>query len=336
MNISIVIPNYNGEHLLQKNLGVVLKSLEFCLKKEGGSGEVIIVDDASTDSSIEVVKNEKLKMEQFDSVKYHSIPGSAQGENENVKIKIVKNEKNLGFASTVNKGAQEAKGEIVVLLNTDVRPEIDFLIPLLKHFGNLSVFGVGCMDKSIEKGKIVLRGRGVGKWEKGLLVHSAGEIGNKNSTLWVSGGSSAFRLSIWKELQGFDELFNPFYWEDIDLSYRAKKAGYKVLFEKESVVTHEHESGSIRAKYPQKYVNAIAYRNQFIFVWKNITDLNLILSHIFWLPFHIIRMITQRDMSFVLGLIQAFILIPRIMKSRLLMTKMFVKTDEEIISQTTT
>ena len=47
-------------------------------------------------------------------------------------------------------------------------PEKDFLKPLMEHFNDESVFAVGCMDKSIENGKTVLRGRGIGKWKKGF------------------------------------------------------------------------------------------------------------------------------------------------------------------------
>ena len=108
MNLSVVIPNYNGEELLGKNLPKVLSSVE--------DAEIIVVDDASSDGSLKVLGNFKHK------------------------IKIIKNEKNLGFSSTVNRGVKEAKGGIVILLNTDVIPEKGFLDPLLSHFKDDNVF----------------------------------------------------------------------------------------------------------------------------------------------------------------------------------------------------
>lgn len=299
MKISIIIPNYNGEELLKKNLPKVLDAV--------GDAEIIVVDDASTDGSLDVLDSFKSK------------------------IKIIKNEKNLGFSSTVNRGVKAAEGDIVILLNTDVIPEREFLIPLLTHFNDEGIFAVGCMDKSIEDGKVVLRGRGVGRWERGFLVHSRGEV-DKTNTLWVNGGSGAFRKSIWKKLGGFDELYNPFYWEDIDLSYRAIKSGFKVLFEPKSIVIHEHEKGAIKNKFSSSEVKAIAYRNQFIFVWKNTTDLNLQFLHFFWLPYHFIKVLIEGDMAFFKGFFSAFLLLPKIIISSFNSQRLFLKKDSEIFN----
>jgi O-antigen biosynthesis protein len=299
MNISIVIPNYNGEKILEKNLPKVLIA--------AGDAEIIVVDDASVDKSLE-------KLETF-------------GE----RIKIVKNKKNLGFSSTVNKGVKEANGEVVVLLNTDVIPEKGFLIPLLAHFKDDKVFAVGCMDKSVENNKIVFRGRGVGKWDKGFLIHSRGEV-NRASTFWVAGGSGAFKKNIWDKLGGLNSLYDPFYWEDIDLSFRAVKSGYKILFEPKSVVIHEHEKGTIKNIYSDSEVKAIAYRNQFIFVWKNITDLVLELNHLFWLPYHVLSALFRGDAVFIKGLLGAFILLPKIIKYKNTEKRLFVLRDSQILN----
>ena len=85
------------------------------------------------------------------------------------KIKVLLSEKNLGFSPTVNKGVKAASGEIIILLNTDIYPEKGFLKPLLAHFKDEKVFAVGCLDKSIEGEKTVLRGRGLGTVEKRIL-----------------------------------------------------------------------------------------------------------------------------------------------------------------------
>ena len=300
MNISIVIPNYNGENILEKNLPKVLES--------AGNAEVIVVDDASTDESLKKLNNFK------------------------TKIKVIKNEKNLGFSSTVNKGVREAKGEIVILLNTDVVPENSFLKPLLEHFEDKKIFAVGCMDKSIEGDETILRGRGVGQWKRGFLIHSRGEV-NRTDTLWVNGGSGAFRKSVWEKLGGFDELYNPFYWEDIDLLYRALKSGYKIVFESKSVVVHEHEKGAIKSSYSNFKVKTIAYRNQFIFVWKNATDLNLQFSHFLWLPYYFIKAFMKGDIAFFKGFFNAFLLSPKIIASSFNSQRLFLKKDSEILKE---
>jgi GT2 family glycosyltransferase len=301
MDISIVIPNYNGAKLLEKNLPKVLEAVS---SYKEGKIETIIVDDASTDNSLDLVKDKD--------------------------VVILKNEKNLGFSSTVNNGVRKATGDIVILLNTDVYPQKNFLEPLLKHFEDSNVFAVGCLDKSIEGEKVIERGRGLGEWKRGFLIHRRGEV-DKTNTLWVTGGSGAFRKSIWDKLEGFNELYNPFYWEDIDLSYRALKSGYKIFFEPKSIVFHEHEKGSIKGKYTSSQIKTIAYRNQFIFVWENATDYSLQFAHFFWLPYHFIKALLRMDLAFFLGFLKAFVLLPKVIKSSLKYQKTFVKKDEGVV-----
>lgn len=312
MSVSIVIPNYNGENLLKRNLPKVIESVS---DFKNGEIEIIVADDCSTDKSLVEIQNVK---------------GKSQPDSIGIKFKIIVNEKNLGFSSTINKGVEKSSGEIIILLNTDVTPEKDFLIPLLRHFKDPKIFAVGCMDKSLENGKVILRGRGIGKWQKGFLMHGRGEV-DKTNTLWVSGGSGAFRKSIWDKLSGFDPLYNPFYWEDIDLSYRALKSGYKVYFEKESIVTHEHEKGAIQKTYSRFIVKTIAYRNQFIFVWKNVTDLGLQFSHFLFLPYHFANALLRMDWAFFVGFFKAFFLLPKIIKSSFKAQKLFVQKDSKVI-----
>jgi GT2 family glycosyltransferase len=306
MDISVVIPNYNGKDLIEKNLPKVLAELK---NFDLGKTEVIVVDDASTDGSVSFLN------------------GLPKDQN----LKILVNEKNLGFSPTVNKGVKSANGEIIILLNTDIYPEKNFLEPLLSHFKDEAVFAVGCLDKSIEGEKTVLRGRGLGDWKRGFLVHRRGEI-DKTNTLWVSGGSSAFRKTIWDKLGCLNELFAPFYWEDIDISYRALKSGYKVIFEPKSIVVHEHEKGAIKAKYSSFQIKTIAYKNQFIFVWEN-ADLSLILSHVLWLPYYFVKALIKFDWPFFLGFFNAILLIPKVLSSRYKAQKLFVKNDREVIKE---
>src|SRR3990167_4577013 len=244
MKISIIVPNYNGEEILSKNLPKVLASVN---NYKPENSELIITDDCSTDNSLDVIKK---------FIK--------DNKRSRINIKLLTSSENKGFSSNVDRGAVSANGDILVLLNTDVIPSTNFLSPLIKHFEDEKVFAVGCMDESVENRKVISRGRGIGKWQRGLLVHSAGSLDRKD-TLWVSGGSGAFKKNIWDKLGGLDTLYGPFYWEDIDLSYRARKAGFETLFEKESRVRHEHQEGTIKRKYKPNRVRRIAYRNQFIF-----------------------------------------------------------------------
>jgi GT2 family glycosyltransferase len=295
--VSIVIPNWNGVHLMRKHLKNVIAASH--------GAEIIIADDASSDGSVEYLQN--------------TFP----------HVQVVINANRVGFAGNVNSGVSKATGDIVVLLNTDVEPEKGFLQPLLKHFTDPDVFAVGCLEKSSENGEIVLRGRGVAHWSKGFYIHSRGEV-NKDDNAWVSGGSSALRRSMWITLGGMDGLYNPFYWEDIDLSYRARKAGWKTLFEAESIVHHYHEKGVIRSEYTPADVKRIAYRNQYIFIWKNVHDFQIILVHLLWAPIRLIQSLMTGDFLHIQGYLLAVTHIGGIIVSRYRQAKLWKRTDSEL------
>lgn len=309
MKIEIIIPNYNGASLIKKNFTSVLNSLF------GYSNCVVTIADDGSDSD-----DKKILIEYIEEVKKES----------KIPIQLLENKKNMGFSSNVNSAGLVSKADIIILLNTDVVPEKDFLKPLLSHFSDKNIFGVGCMDKSIEGENTVLRGRGIGRWSRGFLQHSRGEV-DRNDTFWLAGGSCAIRGDLFKRLGGLDTLYNPFYWEDIDISYRAQKAGYKIVFENKSIVEHRHALGAIKKHYKASSIKKIAYRNQFIFVWKNITDKSLLLSHFLWLPYHFVKALLRGDSAFFLGFILAVVRIPDIILHRRRQKNLYKKTDKEVI-----
>lgn len=280
--VSIVLPNWNGEELLKANLPHVIAA--------SNGAEIIVADDASTDDSRRVVS---------------AYPG----------VIFIKGKDRHGFSGNVNRGVSRATGEFIVLLNTDVRPQKDFLSPLLSHFSDNTVAAVGCLEKSHEPDGVVSRGRGRAVWHKGFFVHSRGEV-HASDTAWVSGGSGAFRKSVWDTIGGMDTLFNPFYWEDIDLSYQIQKSGWTVIFEPKSIVEHYHEKGKIKTEYTKESVKRIVYRNQFFFHWKNISDTNLMISHMFWLTVRIFQAIVSFDRTMLVGFFMAVVRLPEVLTRR--------------------
>lgn len=262
MQISLIIPNYNGKNLLEKNLPSVISATN---EYQDGEVEIIIVDDASNDESVNFLK-----------VNYP-------------QARLIIKDKNTGFADSCNLGVEKSTGGIIILLNSDVSPEKDFIQPLITHFSDEKVFAVGCLEKSIQNGKEILSGKSIGYFKKGLVWHdrSPDQL-TAGQTFWVAGGSGAFRKSIWEKLKGFDIAFQPFYWEDIDLSYRARKKGYKILFEPKSIVVHNHES-TIGKMYSGKDIQNISTRNQLLFFRKNIKNPLLWIQHLIWLPLHLLK-----------------------------------------------
>lgn len=277
--ISVVIPNYNGRQILEKNLPHVIYNCQGC--------QIIVVDDGSTDNSVDYLKKVK-------------------------GIKLIVRPKNMGFAAAVNNGVKNASGELVLLLNSDVAPTKGFLVPLVKHFfKNPKLFAVGIADRSHEDRKVVLRGRGGASFKKGFILHHALPP-KPGQTLWVSGGSGLFDKQKFLDLLGFDTLFAPFYWEDIDLSYRARKAGYSCLFEPKSKVDHYHQEGAIKKTKSEKYIRTISYKNQFLFFWKNISDPVYILLHLVYLPYYFAVALLKFDWPFFVGFFKAALQIPTV------------------------
>lgn len=288
MRVSIVIPNWNGRDRLLSNLPKVLKVKEV--------DEIIVVDDASTDDSVNVIEEH--------------LPN----------IKLIKRRENGGFSSAVNTGVREAKSELIFLLNSDAVPEEDSLRFALTHFENSQVFSVGANTG----GSWVWA-----KFKDGFFWHGQREQTNKtHETLWSSGGSGIFRKSIWEELGGLDELFNPFYEEDTDLGYRAWKRGFINLWEPEFRVEHYKQKGVIETNFSKKTISKVAQRNQLIFIWKNITGSSYLRQHVIAL----IKMLFTHP-KYWPTFISAVRLFPQIYKKRQIEKRQAKLSDREIIER---
>lgn len=298
--ISVIIPNYNGANLLSKNLPQVIKNCPAC--------QIIVVDDASTDRSVELIK-EKFK-----------------------SVRLIINKKNLGFASTVNRGIENASGQLVLLLNSDVSPRSGFLKPALAHFKDKKVFAVAMTDYSHEDGKIVKRGKGGANFKKGFFNHFAARI-MAGETLWVSGGSGLFVREILNRLGGFDPIYSPFYWEDVDLSFRARQEGYICIFEPKSKVDHYHQEGAIKKTRKPSEIKTISYRNQFIFIWKNFSEPILLVQHLLWLPYHLAKAILSGDAAFLLGFVLALAKIPQMIENSHYRVSQKAVSDKDVIKK---
>ena len=237
-SLSVVIPNYNGRDLLAQNLPFVFMALR-------NSGiddfEVIVADDASNDESVSFLE------EQFP------------------QVKLVLNHKNLGFSGNINTGIAVACKDLVLLLNSDVQLTADYFSTQLHYFEKSDTFGV--------MGRIMSMDRKVNQDTAKYPSYRFAEIGStKNYThsnaqaltySWFMSGANALvcRKKL-KMLGGFREIFNPFYCEDVDLSLRAWRIGFKIYYAHDAICYHPN-SETIK-KLPQKSVRRIAKRNQLI------------------------------------------------------------------------
>jgi GT2 family glycosyltransferase len=251
--VSIVIPNWNGRDLLQNYLPSVVAAAEAL-----PGSEVIVVDNGSTDGSATLLR------EQFP------------------QARVVALDKNLGFGGGSNTGFCAAKHDIVVLLNSDIRVERDFLKPLIAAFTDERVFAVSCqIFFSDPNKKREETGLTQGWWEAGALRvrHRIDDaLTEPFPCFYGGGGSCAFDRRKFLELGGFDELLRPFYLEDTDLGYLAWKRGWKVLYHPASVVYHEHR-GTIGKRFSPEYIQSVLHKNFVLFCWKNIHEWPRLIGH---------------------------------------------------------
>ena len=235
---------------------------------------------------------------------------------------VVNNKKNFGFAGNVNQGVLKATRDFIFLINSDVVLKDSSFLNALDYFKkDQKLFAVG-FSQIEQNGKIVGANRAY--FQNGLINHShlSSNIYNLSPNFWAEGGSSLFNKKLFVDLELLNELFNPFYWEDIDLSYRAWKSGYKILYDPNVKVEHHHES-TIGKYFDKSRILRTAFRNQLIFHWKNLTDKDLIFKHILNIPKYI----------FISGFFDALIRLPKILQARKKAIKLFKKTDKEILDK---
>jgi len=291
LKVSAVIPTFNGLELLKKNLPAVLRSL-----RDGD--ELVIVDDASNDDSVSYLKREfKAKATDKSVIGTEKLVGGFKAASKTITVVILINKKNQRFGESSNRGVKAATGDLIFLINNDVSPKKDVLKHLLMHFQPINylenkqikihqqskIFAVGCMEIEKLDGKKIYGGKNKLWFEKGLFIHSRADKYTSGKTAWASGGSAMFDRKKWLELEGFDKIYYPAYWEDIDLSFRAKKKGWQVLFEEKAVVNHNHESTNIDV-FGQKKLNLMSWRNADKFTMKN-GNLWQKVSHLLWKPY---------------------------------------------------
>jgi GT2 family glycosyltransferase len=290
---SLVIPNWNGKDLLQRFLPSWLAAIE------GHPGsEVVVVDNGSGDGSAEWLQA--------------NYP----------EVRLVALEENLGFGGGSNAGFRAARNDIVVLLNSDMRVEPDFLAPLLAGFTDETVFAVSCQiflgDPTKRREETGLT---QGWWSDGGLRVSHREddaVDRLFPCFYGGGGSCAFDRRKFFELGGFDHLLAPFYLEDTDLGFLAWKRGWKVLYQPASVVHHEHR-GTIGRRFTPGYIEAILQKNFILFCWKNIHGWRRLAEHFFFAMAGAI--ITAWSGSSPArtgagGVARAFLQLPRALRSR--------------------
>ena len=254
--VSIVIPHLRGREILLRCLQSLHVGTRYI-----ASLQVVVVDNASTDGSVEAVRTE--------------FPD----------IKVLPAEKNLGFAGACNWGIRETNGEFVVLLNDDTEVTAGWLEPLLDCM-RIDEKVAACQPKLLNLRQFEFfdyAGASGGHLDvfgfpfaRGRIFHTiekdTGQYDDATEVFWATGACLMLRRSALQTTGLLDDDFFA-HMEEIDLCWRLHLAGYRVRVAPKSVV--RHQSGStLQQNTPQKiYLN---HRNSLIMLLKNYSCASLL------------------------------------------------------------
>jgi len=238
-SISVIIPNYNGANLLAKYLPVAIE----VVGNAGVAYEIIIVDDGSTDDSVNFIRQ--------------NYPD----------VNLILNAENRGFSHTCNQGIKAAQYELIFLLNSDVKLTPGYFDHQWKYFSEPDTFGV--MGRIID-----MEGEGIqdaarmpkfiGLKLKAGYFYYTNDPDDRLYTLYLSGANALVDAVKLRELGGFDEIYSPFYFEDLDLGIRAWRLGWKCYYEHQAVCRHKLSATTKSYKTPG-WVKGVYFRNRFYF-----------------------------------------------------------------------
>ena len=239
MDLTIIIPNYNNANLLKELLESIQKIINV-------KYHIIIVDNGSTDNSIQTIQ------------KYPN-------------INLIKNKENKGFAYAVNQAIKETKTDYVLLLNNDVVIKEDTAEILLKTIKeDPNIFAVS--SKIIQyHNRNLLDDAGdeynILGWSKRTGYNQNIEKYNTFREIFSAcAAASIYNKNILCQIGLFDEKFFA-YVEDMDVCFRAKINGYKCLYNPNAIAYH-HGSATTKSRYNPFKVK-ISARNNIYLIYKN-------------------------------------------------------------------
>jgi GT2 family glycosyltransferase/glycosyltransferase involved in cell wall biosynthesis len=212
VNVSIIIPVFNQldyTHACLASLQTVEEQTPF---------EVIIVDDCSTDRSAEVLP-------QVDGITY------------------VRNEKNSGFVASCNHGAEKARGKYLAFLNNDTLVKPGWLTALVETFAENNRAGIVGSKLVYPDGRLQEAGGIIWRDASGWNYGKSDDAGKPEYNYlrevdYCSGAALMIPKELFHKLGGFDMRYAPGYYEDTDLAFKVRRAGYQVLYQPQSEVVH--------------------------------------------------------------------------------------------------
>ncbi len=221
--VSLIVLNWNGR-----------QHLEYCLPSLLATDypryEIVVVDNASTDDSVAFVR------ENFPSVQ------------------VIANERNLGFSAGMNVGLRAAQGEIMVLLNNDVEVRPDWLRALVGAMLADETVGVaGCKvyypdGKTLQHAGATLNYPLLTSHHYGYQEEDQGQYDEIRTVDYVTGAALALKREVLNKVGYLDEGFF-LYYDDPDLCFHARRAGYTVIYVPDAVILHHEMATNVKGSF---------------------------------------------------------------------------------------
>lgn len=217
--LSVVILNWNGRRHLERYLPSVVAHTE-------GDAEVVVADNGSTDDSLQWLR-----------LNYPD-------------VRVIRLDRNYGFAGGYNRALREVESEYVLLLNSDVEVTAGWWQPLVEVLDTESDVAAVApkLLADMERTKFEYAGAAGGFIDylgypfcRGRILSNVeedrGQYDNRRDIFWASGAAMCCRRELFESLGGFDEDFFA-HMEEIDLQWRMQLAGWRIVVEPKSVVYH--------------------------------------------------------------------------------------------------
>jgi GT2 family glycosyltransferase len=255
MRTAIVILNWNGCHLLEQFLPKVIQFSK--------DAKVVVADNNSSDNSV------KWLQENFP------------------QVQLIVNPTNNGYAGGYNEALRQVNAEFYVLLNSDIEVTENWIKPIENLFdSDVQIAAVQPKIRAFkQRDQFEYAGAAGGYLDRmgypfcrGRIFEETeidtGQYDDIREVFWASGACMFIRSSVFHDCHGFDESFFA-HMEEIDLCWRMKNRGYKIMVHPESVVFHIGGGTLSKANWKKTYLN---FRNNLELIYKNIEDKYLIRS----------------------------------------------------------
>lgn len=276
MKVYLVVLNWNGADFIEECLDSLIK--------QSYPNEIVVVDNGSTDGSRELVER-----------KYPN-------------IHLLSEKKNHGFAGGVNIGINYAFGkgaEAVALFNNDAVADKQWLKKLVETLKKDAKTGiVTCKFMRSDKKHIDSTGDFYSTWgmpfPRGRNQKDSGLFDNAGEVFGASGGASLYRTKMLKAIGLFDKKFFA-YFEDVDISFRARLAGWKIVYQPEAMAYHRVSATS--SKMAKSFTRYHSMKNLPILYTKNMPAK----LYFKYLPLFVLQMVRLAVSSLLRGGILAYL-----------------------------